>query len=216
MNIELDRIGEQFSNLDPENIGNWPVLVRTLIVLVVCGAVLGAGYYFDTQDQQQELTIVAGEEDGLWTTFDTKQKKAVNLEAYKQQMIEMEESFGTMLRQLPSKNEVADLLVDITQTGLASGLGFELFKPEREQPKDFYAELPISVSVDGDYHSLGEFAGGVAALPRIVTVHDIKITVADKTMRRLKMQAIAKTYRYLDDDELAAAVSSKKKKRRRR
>lgn len=214
MNIELDKIGEQFSNLDPENIGNWPVLVRSLIVLFVCAAVLGAGYYFDTQDQQLELSRVAGEEAGLWRTFETKQMKAVNLEAYKNQMVEMEESFGTMLRQLPSKNEVADLLVDITQTGLASGLGFELFKPEREKPKDFYAELPISLSVDGDYHSLGEFAGGVAALPRIVTVHDIKISVADKAMRRLKMQATAKTYRYLDDDELAAA-SSKKKKRRR-
>ncbi len=214
MNIELDKIGEQFSNLDPDNIGNWPVLVRTLIVLSVCAAVLGAGYYFDTQDQQLELSRVTEEEAGLWSTFETKQKKAVNLEDYKNQMVEMKESFGTMLRQLPSKNEVADLLVDITQTGLASGLGFELFKPEKERPKDFYAELPISLSVDGDYHSLGEFAGGVAALPRIVTIHDIKISIKDKDLRRLKMQATAKTYRYLDDDELAAAASSKKKRRR--
>lgn len=216
MNIEFDKIGEQFSNLDPENIGNWPVLVRTLIILIVCGVVLGAGYYFDTQDQQQELTQVSAEESGLWSTFEIKQKKAVNLDAYKKQMKEMEESFGTMLRQLPSKNEVADLLVDITQTGLASGLGFELFKPESEKPKDFYAELPINVSVDGGFHNLGEFAGGVAALPRIVTIHDIKIKVADKKTRRLKMDAIAKTYRYLDDEEIASAAASKKKKRKRR
>jgi len=216
VNLELDKIGEQFSNLDPENIGNWPILVRSLIVMFVCGAVLGAGYYFDTQNQQQELEQVVGQEAGLWTTFETKQKKAVNLDAYKAQMKEMEESFGTMLRQLPSKNEVADLLVDITQTGLASGLDFNLFKPNKEAPKEFYAELPITVNVDGTYHSLGEFAGGVAALPRIVTLHNIQLKVTDKVTRKLQMQAIAKTYRYLDEEELAAAGSKKKKIQRRK
>ena len=216
MSFDIKNIGEQFSNLDPENIGNWPILVRSLIVVVVCAAVLGAGYYFDTQAQQVELNQVVKEEEGLWMTFETKQKKAANLDAYKAQMKEMEESFGTMLRQLPSKNEVADLLVDITQTGLASGLDFNLFKPNKEAPKEFYAELPITVNVDGTYHSLGEFAGGVAALPRIVTLHNIELKVADKVTKKLTMKATAKTYRYLDEEELAAAGGKKKKKRRRR
>lgn len=211
MSLDLNNLGEQLSNLDPENIGNWPIIIRIMIILVVCGGLIGAGYYFDTMGQQEELARVEGEEPGLLQTFETKQKKAVNLDAYKQQMKEMEESFGTMLRQLPSKNEVPDLLVDVTQTGLASGLEFELFKPGKEAPKEFYAELPINVSVSGSYHSLGEFVGGVAALPRIVTIHDIKLKISDKTTRRLKMEAVAKTYRYLDDDELAAAGASKKK-----
>lgn len=215
MSVDLGNIGEQFSNLDPENIGNWPVLVRSLIVLLISASVLGAGYYFDTMAQQEELNRVEGEEAGLWSTFETKQKKAVNLESYKLQMKEMEESFGTMLRQLPSKNEVAELVEDITQTGLASGLSFELFKPDSERPKEFYAEKPIAVKVSGNYHSLGEFTSGVAALPRIVTVHDVKLKVYDKLSRSLSMEATVKTYRYLDEEEIAAASASKKKKRRR-
>jgi type IV pilus assembly protein PilO len=149
----------------------------------------------------------------LWSKLEQKQLKAANLADYKAQMIEMEESFGTMLRQLPSKNEVADLLVDITQTGLASGLEFELFKPDKERPKEFYAELPITVSVKGNYHNLGQFVGGVAALPRIVTIHDIQLKVSDNVTRRLTMTATAKTYRYLDDDEIAAGKPKAKKRR---
>ena len=216
MSVDLGSIGEQFSNLDPENIGNWPILVRSLIVILISASVLGAGYYFDTMAQQEELNRVESEESGLWSTFETKQKKAVNLESYKQQMKEMEESFGTMLRQLPSKNEVAELVEDITQTGLASGLAFELFKPDDERPKEFYAEKPISVKVSGDYHSLGQFTSGVAALPRIVTIHDVKLKVDDKVSRKLSMEATAKTYRYLDEDEIAAASTGKKKKKKRR
>ncbi|MCW8918259.1 MAG: type 4a pilus biogenesis protein PilO [Gammaproteobacteria bacterium] len=204
MKVDFRSIGEQFSNLDPDNIGNWPILVRSMIVLLVCAAVLGGGYYFDTQHQQVELERVVAEEEGLWSTIEKKQLKAANLADYKAQMIEMEESFGTMLRQLPSKNEVADLLVDVTQTGLASGLEFELFKPNNEQPKEFYAVLPITVNVNGHYHNLGQFVSGVAALPRIVTIHDIQLKVTDPETRRLTMTATAKTYRYLDDDEIAA------------
>jgi type IV pilus assembly protein PilO len=213
--IDINNIGEQFSNLDPENIGSWPILVRSMIILIVCAAVLGAGYYFDTQYQQEEFDKVVAEEAGLWATIETKQTKAVNLDDYKAQMVEMEESFGTMLRQLPSKNEVADLLVDVTQTGLASGLEFNLFKPGKEIPKEFYAELPITVEVNGNYHNIGQFVSGVAALPRIVTINDIKLTVSDKETRRLKMSATAKTYRYLDDDEIAAGKPSAKKKKKR-
>jgi type IV pilus assembly protein PilO len=211
--IDFKDIGEQFSDLDPDNIGNWPILVRSIIVLLVCAAVLGGGYYFDTQHQQVELDGVVAEEANLWSTIEQKQVKAANLADYKAQMIEMEESFGTMLRQLPSKNEVADLLVDITQTGLASGLEFELFKPNNEQPKEFYAVLPITVNIKGNYHNLGQFVGGVAALPRIVTIHDIQLKVADTATRRLMMTATAKTYRYLDDDEIAAGKPKARKKK---
>lgn len=214
MKIDFKDIGDQFSNLDPENIGNWPILVRSIIVLLVCAAVLGAGYYFDTQYQQEEFEKVVAQENGLWSTFESKQVKAASLDDYKAQMVEMEESFGTMLRQLPSKNEVADLLVDITQTGLASGLEFELFKPNKEQPKEFYAELPITVNVNGGYHNLGQFVSGVAALPRIVTIHDIQLKVSDPETRRLNMTATAKTYRYLDDDEIAAGKPKTRRKKK--
>lgn len=212
MSIDLNNFADQFKNLDPDNIGNWPVLVRGLIVLIVAVAVLGAGYYFDTQNQLEVLARHESTENTLKKDFETKQSKAVNLEAYQAQMVEMEESFGTMLRQLPSKTEVADLLVDITQTGLASGLEFDLFKPNNESPKEFYAELPISIEVNGSYHQLGAFVSGVASLPRIVTLHDIQIKAGKEG--QLKMAATAKTYRYLDEDELAAGRTSKKRRRR--
>lgn len=209
MSVDFKELGEQFSNLDPENIGNWPILVRGLIILFVCAAILFAGYWFDTQHQQKELTQVEAEESGLIQTFETKQSRAVNLDAYKAQMAEMKESFGTMLRQLPSKNEVPDLLEDITQKGLATGLEFKLFKPNKESPQEFYAILPITLDVTGSYNSLGEFVSGVAALPRIVTIHDIEMSVSDKESGRLSMKATAKTYRYLDSEELAAGGRNK-------
>jgi type IV pilus assembly protein PilO len=214
--MELDL--SQFRNLDPNNIGSWPLAARGGVVALVCVAVLGLGYWFDTQEQLAVLERARQSEDTLKKDFEVKQAKAANLEAYRQQMTEMEESFGTMLRQLPSKTEVADLLVDITQTGLASGLEFELFKPGNASPKEFYAELPIEVKVMGTYHSFGEFVSGVAALPRIVTLHDINITPATKVSGSLIMQASAKTYRYLDEEEIAAARKTqdaeKAKKRR--
>jgi len=208
VSIDLNNFAEQFQNLDPDNIGNWPVVVRGLIVLAIAVAVLVAGYYFDTQNQLEVLARQEAQEQTLKKDFEKKQSKAVNLDAYQAQMKEMEESFGTMLRQLPSKTEVADLLVDITQTGLASGLEFDLFKPLNERPKDFYAELPISVKIGGNYHQLGEFVSGIAALPRIVTLHDIEINSGKSG--GLSMTATAKTYRYLDEEEIAAG-----KKRRR-
>ncbi|MFO7594000.1 MAG: type 4a pilus biogenesis protein PilO [Pseudomonadota bacterium] len=212
MKIDFDNIAEQFSGLDPDNIGNWPILVRALIIIAVVAAVLAAGYYFDTQKQIEELARAEQQEVSLRKDFETKQAKAVNLEAYREQMKDMEESFGTMLRQLPSKTEVADLLVDITQTGLASGLDFDLFEPGTEAPREFYAELPISIKVKGDYHQLGEFVSGVAALPRIVTLHNIEVT--PERDDGLAMSATAKTYRYLNDSELAGSNSKRKSKRR--
>lgn len=208
----------QFRNLDPNNIGSWPPLAKGGVIALVCAAVLGLGYWFDTQEQLDVLERARQSEERLKKDFETKQAKAANLEAYRQQMVEMEESFGTMLRQLPSKTEVADLLVDITQTGLASGLEFELFKPGNASPKEFYAELPIEVKVVGSYHSFGEFVSGVAALPRIVTLHDISIIPAQIATGTLTMQANAKTYRYLDEEEIAvvrkAQEAQKAQKRR--
>ncbi len=195
----------QFRNLDPNNIGSWPPAAKGGVIALVCAAVLGVGYWFDTQEQLDVLERTHQNEDRLKKDFEAKQAKAVNLEAYRQQMTEMEQSFSTMLQQLPSKTEVADLLVDITQTGLGSGLEFELFKPGNASPKEFYAELPIQLSVNGTYHSFGEFVSGVAALPRIVTLHDIDISIPGKKADVLLMQANAKTYRYLDEEEIAAA-----------
>lgn len=209
--MDFNKFADQFRNLDPDNIGNWPILVRGLIIVVIAGAVLFAGYYFDTQKQLQVLSREEASEQTLKKDFETKQAKAVNLESYQAQMKEMEESFGTMLRQLPSKTEVADLLVDITQTGLASGLEFDLFKPNNESPKEFYAELPISIEVKGGYHNLGEFVSGIAALPRIVTLHDIKLE--NKRTGELGMSATAKTYRYLGEDEIAARQSTTRRRR---
>ncbi len=186
------------NNIDFQNAGNWPPLAKGASILILCIATLGAGYYFDTQHEWQRLENARAKEQDLKKEFETKQAKAANLDAYKRQMQEMRESFGTMLRQLPSKTEVADLLVDITQTGLATGLEFELFQPRGERPREFYAELPISLRVTGGYHQFGEFVSGIAALPRIVTLHDIKISGSEKS---LVMNATAKTYRYLDENE---------------
>lgn len=208
MKIDFEKIQGQFQNLDPENIGNWPILVRSLIILLVCAAVLGAGYYFDTQHQMVALEQVQAQESRLKRDFEQKQAKAANLEAYKIQMAEMEESFGTMLRQLPGRTEVEDLLDDITQKGLASGLEFVLFRPANETRRDFYAELPIAIDVRGDYHQMGQFVAGVAALPRIVTLHNIALNSREE---KLTMTATARTYRYLDEDEIAAASAAQRR-----
>lgn len=210
--MNVSELVEQLQALDPNNIGGWPLPVRILLISIVFIAVLVAGYYLDTQQQREELERSQQIERSLKGDFEKKQAKAANLETYKAQMVEMEESFGAMLRQLPSKTEVADMLVDITQTGLASGLEFELFKPENEVPKEFYAELPISIKVNGSYHNIGKFVSGMAALPRIVTLHDIDIK-SDKS-GVLKMSATGKTYRYLDEDEIAAGKKAKGRRRR--
>lgn len=197
---------QQLNELDFSNIGEWPALVKGVVVLLLCAAVIGGWYYFDTQEQLKRLASTEKREQDLRQTFEVKQKKAANLQAYKQQLAEMQESFGAMLRQLPDRTEVAALLVDVSQTGLASGLEFELFRPAGEIPKDFYAELPIAIKVIGDYHEFGNFISGLAALPRIVTIHNITIAPRgkgggkDKEGDLLQLVATAKTYRYLDEN----------------
>ena len=196
---------DELNNLDPQDIGNWPLPVKLVIIAAVFAGILYAGWHFDIQQLRTAIEAEKTKEADLISSLETKQKKAANLEALKVQMQEMEQSFGDMLRQLPNKTEVAGLLVDISQTGLAAGLEFELFKPSNEVPSEFYAELPIQISVVGDYHKFGEFVSGIAALPRIVTTHDINIKPKPGGGKEgsglLVMQATAKTYRALDEEE---------------
>jgi len=196
-NIDFDEL----QSLDINDAGSWPTPVKVVAIILLSVLVLFGGYWFHTQDQLAELERAENKERELKDTFKSRQHKAINLEAYKQQMEEMERSFGAMLRQLPSKTEVAELLVDISQAGLANGLEFELFKPANEVPVEFYAELPINIQVTGVYHDFGRFVSDVAALPRIVTLHDITIVPSNtnKTEGGLVMSATAKTYRYLEE-----------------
>lgn len=196
--MNFAELKQQLQNLDPKDIGNWPIAIKGGAIAILCAVVLAAGFWFDTRNQMEELKQAQKKEEILKADFEQKQHKAANLEIYKQQMEEMKRSFGTMLRQLPSKTEIAELLVDISQTGLTNGLEFELFKPEDETPADFYAVLPIKIKVSGDYHEFGKFVSDVAVLPRIVTLHDINITPA-KDNKDLVMEVTAKTYRYLEE-----------------
>ncbi len=158
------------SELDFNESGEWPLVVKIVAVLLVCAVVWGGGYYFIIKDKQAELKTLEQKEVQLKQEFETKQAKAVNLEAYKEQLAEMRVMFASMLEQLPKKSEVPELLVDVTRTGLINGLEFELFQPQGERPVDFYAELPIQMTVTGNYHQFGEFLSGLAALSCIVTM----------------------------------------------
>ena len=200
------------NDLDFSNIGSWPLVVKGVLITVVAVGVLALGYFVDIQAQQENLDRITNEEKRLKEDFEFKQAKAANLDAYKAQMLEMEDSFGAMIRQLPSKTEVEDLLVDISQTGLASGIEFQLFKPLAEKHIEFYAELPITLKMTGTYHQFGEFVSGIAALPRIVTLENISIQGGKGKAGSLTMDVTAKTYRYLDESE----VSGKRKKRKKR
>ncbi|MES9944982.1 MAG: pilus assembly protein PilO [gamma proteobacterium symbiont of Ctena orbiculata] len=194
---------DDLNELDFNNVGIWPMPIKIVVVVLAAVAVLVAGYYLVVEEDIANLEKVQKEEQTLRADFAKKQRKAANLDAYRKQLEEMKQSFGTMLRQLPDKTEVAELLVDVSQTGLAAGLEFELFKPLDEVPREFYAELPIQVKVTGQYHEFGHFISGLAALPRIVTIHNIKIsrTSKDDANADLLLEATAKTYRYLDEEE---------------
>lgn len=201
-------------NWDINYAGRWPFPVKLGVILCFCAIVVFAWYYFDTQDQIVQLDGVQQKEPELKLSIENKQKKVVNLEAYKAQLLEMEKAFGEMLRQLPDKTQVPELLIDVSQTGLASGLEFELFKPQGEIKKDFYAELPIDIRVVGDYAKFGTFVSGLAALPRIVTIHNVRIKEMPpgsgqagkkKEGMDLVMETQVKTYRYLEEGEIAPA-----------
>ncbi len=193
---------EELQSLDVNDVGRWPLVFRAAVIAIVFIVVLGLGiYWFIIEDKAPQLSRAQEEEQELRVTFENKQRKAANYDAYKAQLTQIEQSFGTMLRQLPGRTEIPSLIVDISQTGLAAGLQEKLFVPQAEVPKDFYAEKPIKIRLTGGYHEIGNFVSGIAALPRIVTLHDINITPEkDEEFDGLSMEVTAKTYRYLDEE----------------
>ena len=201
--------------LDPKKIGSAPILVKLGVLLVVLAGIVAASWYFDWQDQIDKIEREAKKETGLRETFLTKKKEAINLAAYQKQLEDIEKQFGALLKQLPGKAEMDALLTDINQAGLGRGLQFELFKPATgESRRDFYAELPITIKITGNYHDIGAFASDISKLSRIVTLNDVGLTGGAKG--GLVFDATAKTFRYLDETEVAAqrkaAAPSKKKK----
>ncbi len=200
MDLSEIRLDELDIN-DLKKIGSASAPIKFAIILTLCIGLLIAGYFLDTTKQKIELEKVVAEEQELREIFSSKQAKAANLDAYKQQLDEMRTSFGTLLRQLPNETEIETLLTDISQTGISSGLDIDYFKPEGLRPKEFYSEYPIKLKVTGHYHEFAEFISGVAALPRIVTLQDIEIQPLDPKAggTKLTMELTAITYQYLDE-----------------
>ena len=198
---------DQVRELDPNDPGRWPMPFRfgAIGLIFVLGVVL-LGYFLAWKPKKPELDAARAQEAQLLATLEAKARKAANLDAYKAQLAEMEQSFGAMLRKLPNKTEVPSLLTDISQQGTAAGLDQKLFQPNTQNIKDFYAELPIKMRLTGSFHSIGAFVSGIAALPRIVTLHDVEITQVGKNpgSDQLQLDVTAKTYRYLDEEEQAA------------
>ena len=191
---------EELRSLDVNDVGRWPFGFRVAVIALVFVIVVGIGVYLTIiKDRAPQLARAEQEEQTLRVAFESKQRKAANYDAYKAQLAEMQQSFGTMLRQLPGETEIPSLIVDISQTGLAAGLQEKLFQPQAEIPKDFYAEKPIKIILSGGYHEIANFVSGVAALPRIVTLHDISITPETRdSYDQLSMEVTAKIYRYLE------------------
>jgi type IV pilus assembly protein PilO len=188
------------NDLDMDNVGSWPIAVKLLIWAALLAAVLTAGYYYHIEGLQLQLKSVAEQEETLKKDFEKKAFQAANLDAYRQQMVEMEESFGALVSQLPSDTEVPGLLEDITNKGLLNGLEIASIDLQAEQAKEFYVELPIAIVAKGSYHDLGAFISAMAGLPRIVTLHDFTISAGGDNTNQLNMSIIAKTYRYKDGE----------------
>ena len=187
-------------NLDIKNLGRAPLPARLGAAVLLSAVIVGAGWYFHTRHQITELERIEAKEPSLRQTFEIRAKRAANLEEYKAQLAEMERVFGELLRQLPSQTEIPGLIEDVSQTALASGLEINLFRPLADNPKGFYVEKPIQISIRGSYHQMGNFVTGVSALPRIVTLHDVSLSpVAGSS--DLTMNVVAKTYRYLDEGQ---------------
>jgi type IV pilus assembly protein PilO len=195
-------IVDELQSLDVNDVGRWPLAFRAAVIGLVFLGVVGLGIWFTIiKDKRPQLLRAEADQLALQTTFENKQRKAVNYDAYKAQLEQIEQSFGTMLRQLPGETEIPSLIVDISQTGLAAGLQEKLFVPQAEIPKEFYAEKPIQIRLTGSYHEIGNFVSGIAALPRIVTLHNITITPeTPDTFDVLSMEVTAQTYRYLDEE----------------
>jgi type IV pilus assembly protein PilO len=200
---------DDLNNLNIKDIPNWPVLPKVVAMLILFASILFAGYWFVWSTQLSELDAEQQKEVKLRETFLSKKKQAINLETYKQQLKDIEQSFGALLKQLPNKSEMEALLTDINQAGLGRGLQIDLFKPaSSETQTEFYAELPITIRLTGGYHDLGAFASDVSLLSRIVTLNNISITAGKDN---LVMDVIAKTFRYLDEEEISAQKKASKK-----
>ena len=204
--------------LDPKKIGSWPILPKVGVLFITLVLIIFASYWFDWKAQIERIDQEKLKEEGLRKSFLTKKSEAINLPAYQKQLEDIEKQFGALLKQLPGKSEMDALLTDINQAGLGRGLQFELFKPAvQETRRDFYAELPITIKVSGNYHDIGAFASDIGKLSRIVTLENIALSAAAGKGGGLALDATAKTFRYLDDEELAqqrrtAAATKKGKK----
>jgi type IV pilus assembly protein PilO len=205
---------DELKQLDPRDPGRWPLPVRMgAIALFFVVLSLLMLYFLVWNQKKDDLARAQEQERTLRDEFRTKHAKAVNLNLYKQQLEDIQKSFGAMLRQLPGRTEMEALLVDISQTGVGVGLSQQLFQPQPEQSRDFYAERPIKIRLTGTYHQMGEFVSGIAALPRIVTLHNVELKqVQGGAFDLLQLDVTAKTYRYLDDEEVAAVEASRKSK----
>jgi type IV pilus assembly protein PilO len=200
--VDFQAILDDFRYMNPNDPGAWPLVPRIAVMLGLFFAILLAGWWFIWSDQLTELETKQQEQETLKTQYLDKKRQAVNLDLYTQQLAEIDRSFGALLKQLPNKSEIEALLIEVNQAGLGRGLQFELFRPGQEQVKDFYAELPIAVKINGTYHDFGAFAADIAKLPRIVTLNNITISPL-KDGGVLSLDATTKTFRYLDEDELA-------------
>jgi type IV pilus assembly protein PilO len=200
--VDFRAIADDFRFMNPNDPGAWPIIPKVTVLVGIFVALLLAGWWFVWNDQLVELETKQREEETLKQQYLEKKRQAVNLDLYIQQLAEIDRSFGALLKQLPDKSEIEALLIEVNQAGLGRGLQFELFKPGQEQIKDFYAELPISVKINGGYHDFGAFAADIARLPRIVTLNNISI-VPVKDGGQLTLDAITKTFRYLDEEEMA-------------
>jgi len=210
---------EDFNNIDFKNAGSLPTSVKLVLLTVLAVILIAAGYFLLWSPEYEAFEKAEAKEQELRDVFVSKKKEAVKIEAYRQQMVDIEKTFGALLRQLPDRSEMDGLLTDINQSGLGRGLEFELFKPGREVVADFYAEMPIKIKLLGDYHDFGAFATDVSKLSRIVTLNNLSITPVSKNVKggggQLTLDVVAKTYRYLDSSELAQKSAKKKKKGRK-
>lgn len=205
--FDLQQIADDFRYLNPNDPGAWPLVPKITVLLGLFALILAGGWWFVWSDQLLELETKQHEEETLRQQFLEKKRQAVNLDLYTQQLAEIDRSFGALLKQLPNKSEIEALLIEVNQAGLGRGLQFELFRPGGEEVKDFYAELPVQVKINGSYHDIGAFAADIAKLPRIVTLNNISI-LPGKDGSPLSLDAAIKTFRYLDEDEVAKQKKS--------
>lgn len=210
--IDFQDVLNDFRAMNPNDPGAWAFIPKVVVLIAIFVSILVAGWFLLWSDQLTELESKAKEEESLKQQFLDKKKQAVNLDLYVQQLDEIDRSFGALLKQLPDKSEIESLLIEVNQAGLGRGVQFELFKPGQEQVMEFYAELPIAVRVSGGYHDFGAFAADIAKLPRIVTLNNISISPGREPGGTLVLDAITKTFRYLDEEEVAQRKQAKAQK----